>query len=374
MAFAPSDERADPSGWLNRRLARPGFQEWASRMPLLNRLAKRDGAEIFDLVQGFVRSQVLFALVKLEIPERIMNGPATPEVLAHALGLERDRMLILMQAGAGLGLLKRRRDGRFALSRKGAALCGVPGLRQMILHHGALYRDMEDPIALLRGERETELASFWPYVFGATGQADPDVTRVYSDLMADSQGLVAQDTLRTVSLSGVTRLLDVGGGTGAFLIEVARQVPGIRLDLFDLPTVMPSAAQRIEAAGLSERIACHPGSFRDDLFPEGCNAISLIRVLYDHDDASVAQLLAKVFERLPAGGRLIVSEPMSGGAAPDPVTDVYFAFYTLAMRTGRTRSAQDICALCKAAGFEKVTSHKARRSYITSVVTATKPA
>lgn len=369
----PNTRRATWDGWLNRLVARPSFQELADRVPGVRRLARRDGAEIFDIVQGFVRSQALYALVSFEIPERLMDGPASVEMLALATSIPQDRMQILLQAGAGMGLLKRRRDGRFGLTRKGAAMVGVPGLRQMILHHGAFYRDMGDPVALLKGEAETELAGFWPYVFGATSEVDADVTRTYSDLMADSQRMVAKDTLAAVSLSGVSHLVDIGGGSGAFLSAVAQAYPDTRLTLFDLPPVMPSACERLKRQGLAGRIELAGGSFRDDPLPKGADAYSLIRVLYDHDDASVTQLLAKVFAALPSGGRLVISEPMSGGATPDPITDVYFAFYTLAMRTGRTRSAETIGKMCQNAGFRAVHVPRPARSYVTSVVTAEKP-
>lgn len=369
----PNTRRTSWDGWLNRLVARPSFQEFADRVPGVRRLARRDGAEIFDIVQGFVRSQALYALVSLEIPERLMDGPASVDMLALATSIPQDRMRILLQAGAGMGVLKRRRDDRFGLTRKGAAMVGVPGLRQMILHHGAFYRDMGDPVALLKGEAETELAGFWPYVFGATSEVDADVTRTYSDLMADSQRMVAKDTLAAVSLSGVSHLVDIGGGSGAFLSSVAQAYPEIHLTLFDLPQVMPSASERLERQGLAGRIKLAGGSFRDDPLPEGADAFSLIRVLYDHDDASVIQLLCKVFVALPPGGRLVISEPMSGGSVPDPITDVYFAFYTLAMRTGRTRSAEDIGKMCEKAGFRAVHIPRPARSYVTSVVTAEKP-
>ena len=174
---------------------------------------------------------------------------------------------------------------------------------------------------------------------------------------------------RTVSLAGVGRLADIGGGSGAFLAEVAQAYPEMALTLFDLPAVVPSARERLQRLGLEARIDVVGGSFRDDPLPEGMDAISLVRVLYDHDDDSVAALLAKVHDALPPGGRLVISEPMSGGETPDPVTDVYFAFYTLAMRTGRTRSAATIRELCEAAGFADVKAHPPRRSFVTSVVT-----
>jgi len=153
-----------------------------------------------------------------------------------------------------------------------------------------------------------ELAGFWPYVFG--GDVDASVAQTYSDLMAQSQVLVVEDTLRTVSFKGVSRLLDVGGGTGAFLEGVGRAYPALDVTLFDLPPVVPAARARFD--------------------------------LYDHTDETVAALLSKVYAALPDGGRLLVSEPMLGDAKPARAGDAYFALYTLAMGTGKTRSPSQI--------------------------------
>lgn len=360
-------------GWLNRLVARPGFQSWASRFPLTRGRARADGQVLFDLVQGFVQSQALMALVELQIFERLRGGPQKPEALGLATGIAADRMQILLQAGAALGLLKRKRNGQFGLARKGAALLGVPGLQAMIRHHKAFYRDLEDPVGLLKGPAETELSHFWPYVFGAASVEDPEVARTYSDLMTQSQTLVAADTLRQADFKGVSRLLDIGGGTGAFLRAVATAAPRLDLDLFDLEHVVADAPAAFAAAGLDGRVSIHPGSFRDDPLPVGADAISLIRVLYDHADDTVTALLAKVYDALPAGGRLYISEPMGGGRTPEISGDVYFAFYTMAMQTGRARSAEDIAEACRKAGFVEISSPKPLRPYVTRVLMARKP-
>ncbi|MGA9434120.1 MAG: methyltransferase [Roseobacter sp.] len=360
-------------GWLNRLIARPGFQSWASRFPLTRGQARRDGAMLFDVVQGFVQSQVLMAVVELDLLRRLRGGPRSAEVLGRATGIAPDRMQVLLQAAAALKLIKRKRSGDYILARKGAAMMGVPGLEAMIRHHRAFYADMQDPVGLLRGPEKTELSEFWPYVFGARGAIDPQVAETYSDLMAQSQLLVAQDTLRAVSLKGIKHLADIGGGTGAFLEAVGLVYPDLQMTLFDLPQVVPGATARFEAAGMMDRVTIEPGSFRDDAVPQEADAISLVRVLYDHADETVIQLLAEVFEALPEGGRLIISEPMGGGAHPDRAGDVYFAFYTLAMQTGRTRSAEEISALCAQAGFTNIRSPRPARNYVTRVVTAQKP-
>ena len=325
------------------------------------------------LVAGFTYSQVLQALVELEILEAVRARAEWPERLADATDTLPERMEALCQAGAALGLLTRTRRGRFRASRTGAALLGVPGLLQMIRHNRVLYRDMEDLPALLRGEGETELARFWPYVFGAGAASDPETAKTYSDLMADTQSMVAAETLAAVRFKGAEHILDVGGGTGVFLSSVARAATDARLTLFDLPAVVEGARDRIASEGQTDRIRIVAGSFRDDPLPEGADRITLIRVLYDHADETVEALLAKVFTALQPGGRIVISEPMSGGRRPDKATDTYFAFYTMAMGTGRCRSQDRIGAMLKAAGFTDVRKPHARRAYVTSVVTAKKP-
>ena len=369
---APARPAARGGSWLTRLWMNPRLHAAVARLPGLGRIARSEGAAMFGLVGGFVNSQILLALVELGVLDALVAGPQPAAALARPAGLAEDRMAILLQGGAALRLLKRRRDGRFALTRRGAVLLGVPGLVGMIRHHAVFYRDLTNPVALLRGGTETELARFWPYVFGATGATDPQVTASYSTLMSDTQGLVAEDTLRCADLSGVTRLMDVGGGTGAFLAAAGARHPSLKLTLFDLPAVVGPARARFAAAGMADRVTVLPGSFRDDPIPTGADAISLVRVLYDHADDTVTNLLAAVHAALPKGGRLIISEPMSGGDAPDAITDTYFAFYTLAMGTGRTRSAARIAELVTEAGFGQVAVRPGPRPYITGLVLARK--
>ena len=357
-------------GWQSRLIASRKFQTWAAAFPLTRGLVRREGEALFDLLAGFCHSQILMALVQFDIPAQLLRQDATCAQLAQRSAVPEDRMHVLLRASVALGLLKSKRKGRYGLSRTGAALVGVPGLAQMIRHHDLLYRDLADPVAFFRGEVETELADFWPYVFG--GGMAPDVAATYSDLMAQSQILVAEDTLRAVDLRDTKTLLDVGGGSGAFLAAVGA-AHGADLMLFDLPQVAPSAANRFADAGLTARTEIRSGSFRTDPLPTGADTISLVRVLYDHSDDTVRDLLAKCFDALPAGGTLVVSEPMSGGARPERAGDAYFALYTMAMRTGKARSADQIAAMCKAAGFNQISQPKSARPFVTRCVVARKP-
>lgn len=356
------------TGRLTRLVASQGFQKWAARFPLTRRIVRTEGEAMFDLVAGFCHSQILQAFVRFDVAGLLLANEMSAEALAHELDIPKDRLAILLSASVAIGLVKHRRAGRYALTTRGAALAGVPGLRGMIDHHDVLYRDLADPVAFFRGEVTTELAGFWPYVFGAGGATDPETTAVYSRLMADSQALVADDTLAMYGFSESKNILDVGGGTGAFLAAVGAAHPHLHLTLFDLPVVAPAAAERFDAAGLRDRTTIVPGSFRDDPLPQGADIISLIRVLYDHADDTVIALLKAAHDALPVGGRILVSEPMTGGDSPQRAGDAYFALYCMAMRTGRARSQAEIAALLVQAGFEDVQTPKPRRAFITSIV------
>lgn len=359
--------------WRNRLVGSRRFQRWAADFPLTRGAARRDGERLFDLMAGFVYSQTLLACVEVGLLQRLRGGPRRPGDLAAHLGLSEERAAALCQAAASVDLLERRRDGRFQLGRIGAAALGVPGLEAMIRHHRMVYRDLADPVGLLRGEADTELARYWPYVTGADAPIDDAAAETYSELMAGSQALVAEEALRSIRLDRVSRLMDVGGGVGAFLAAVAEAYPDLRLTLFDLPPVVAAATRSLAARGLDRRIDVAAGNFRTDPLPLGADAISLVRVLYDHADGTIGGLLARVAAALPPGGLAVIVEPMSGGSRPTRFGDSYFALYTMAMRTGQVRSPEEIAAHLRRAGFVDVRHPRTLRPFVTGVVTARKP-
>lgn len=358
--------------WRTALIGSRTFQKRAARLPIAKSIARQDGEALFDLVAGFVHSQVLMAFVQFDLPHHLANQPRTLTDLSTRTGVSEPRLQRFAQAASALGLMTRQSDDRYALGRLGAALPGIPGLQQMIRHHDVLYRDLSDPVAFFRDGSDTELANFWPYVFGATGNVDPDVAATYSELMADSQTLVAEEALAHLDLSRTQTLLDVGGGTGVFLTAAGHANPHLNLQLFDLPQVVDPATARFQREGLADRATITGGSFRTDPLPLGADTISLVRVLYDHADETVTALLAKVYDTLPQGGRLIVAEPMSGGSRPTRAGDAYFGIYCMAMQTGRARSADEIADHIKAAGFADITKVKTSRPFVTGLVHARK--
>jgi demethylspheroidene O-methyltransferase len=359
----------------DRLLGSPVFQRFSASFPLTKSVANTQARALFDLCAGFVYSQILVACVRLDLFKKLSSGPRTIAELSLELGLPAAATERLLLAAVSLRLLAPRGPNRFGLGMLGAALNGNPGIAAMILHHAMLYRDLEDPVALLRGEREaTELAQYWAYA-GTTQPAALDAEEVgeYSALMAASQTFIARDVLDAYPFARHCCVLDIGGGEGAFVTTAAERFPKLRFKLFDLPAVADRARKRLASSPMASRTAVYSGSFTSDPLPHDVDLVSLIRLVHDHDDATVIALFKAIYEVLPSGGAVLVAEPMAGVPGAEPIGDAYFGLYLLAMGQGRPRRPDEIAEMLRNAGFASVTFHRTRRPMLVGVVSAIRP-
>ncbi|MDF3813391.1 methyltransferase [Rhodopseudomonas sp. BAL398] len=336
--------------------------------------ARRRAGVMFDLIAGFVYSQVLLACVQLKLFDRLAAGPVSAEDLAARLSLPLDSMRLLLDAAVALDLVQHRSRSRYGLGPLGAELRGNPSVTALVAHHAILYRDLSDPVALLRdGGGGGELAAYWAYARDRNAaDLSGDSIAPYTELMAASQPMIANEVLHAVSFRDRSCLLDVGGGDGAFLAAVAARAPQLRCILFDLPAVAARAAARFEATGLSSRATAIGGSFLTDALPDGADIVSLVRVIHDHDDAEVMTLLRAIHRALPAGGQLLVAEPIAGVRGAEAIGDAYFAFYLKAMGSGKARTFAQLKHLLEAAGFGDIQLGAGPMPLVASIITAVK--
>jgi len=347
------------------------FQRFAAAFPLTRPIARRRALDLFDLCAGFVYSQVLVACVRLRLFEQLQGGPLPVSSLAARASIPPDAMRTLLEAAASLRLLEERGNERYGLGPLGAAMLGNPGIGAMVEHHAALYADLADPVALLRGEGDDRrLARYWPYA-GEDSPSDlsRELVSPYTALMSASQPMVAEMVLGAYSFARHKTLLDVGGGDGSFLIAAGRQAPELELRLFDLSAVAAIAREKFAGEGLDRRASVTEGNFLKDALPKGADVVSLIRVVHDHDDEAVLNLFARVREALPSNGVLVIGEPMSGASGVDSVS-AYFNLYLHAMGSGRPRSFAAMRKLLKQSGFVDVRHRPTRIPMIAGVIVA----
>jgi demethylspheroidene O-methyltransferase len=363
-ALADTDhEAAIPAeSWLDRWRRRA--TEWLSqaevrrrlaRFPLTRPIARLYARRLFDLSAGFVYSQVLAAFVEASLPERIGAEARPASELARDTGLAEPALRRLLDAATALGLVHRDRRDRYRLTAMGAALRGNDGLTAMIAHHRMLYRDLADPLAILRGRGSGELAGFWPYSNRAdSADLDAEAVASYSGLMTASAPLVIEQIIDSYPLGRHRRLLDVGGGEGAFVEAAVSRHPELRATLFDLPAVVRRATERLAGTAVAARIETVGGDFRHTALPEGADLVTFVRILHDHDDDAVRGLLEAARRALRPGGRVLIAEPFTDTPGGARTGDAYFGFYLLAMGQGRCRRVGQYRRLLEENGFGAV--------------------
>lgn len=356
----------------NRLVADAGFQRGVARFPLTKRFARRQSEELFRTTTGFVRSQILFACVEIDLFTMLAKRSLATGEIAEQASLPLDSARRLLPAARALGLILSEEDGLWSLSDTGAVIHGNEGIRAMIRHHAMLYRDLTDPVALLRDPaRRTETAAYWAYAGSRAGKgvSGPEAD-TYSALMRSSQDLVAAEILDAYPLGQHGTILDIGGGDGAFLAAAGKRHPDLSLESFDLPPVAERSRDIMAKAGFAARFTAHGGNFFTDTLPGGADCVTLVRVLCDHDDAAALALLKNIHHGMAPDATLLIAEPMDSGDTGGALAAAYFGFYFLAMRSGACRGPDRIEKLLQKAGFETIRKVPTRNPLFASLVTA----
>ncbi len=355
------------AAWKNGLIAHPRFQDFAMGNPFTRPVANRKAAESFDLVAGFVYSQILVAAVETDLLGQVSAGPVSVGAFSERAAMAPAGAERLLRASASVGLLRHRQDGRYGLGEVGAALLANPSVFAMIRHHKVLYSDLSDVTALLRNRTEdTALGQFWAYGLQA-GEAAADT---YSELMAQTQSLVADEVLRVARLGRSRLLMDVGGGAGMFLQRAGARHQHLGLRLVDLPAVASLAGRRLARAGLDGRLSIIGMDFLAEPLPGGADVATLLRILHDHDDEPALHILRNIRQALDRGGRLVLAEPMAGEPGARRMGEGYFGMYLWAMGRGRPRHRGEIADMLRQAGFTRIRHLRTRSPLLVSAIEA----
>jgi hypothetical protein len=186
--------------------------------------------------------------------------------------------------------------------------------------------------------------SYWSYL------ADrPDELRAFNASQQAATRIELRTLLPAYDWAGLSTVVDVGGGNGAFLAGILARVPGLHGTVFDQPDMVAQATAVLDAAGVADRAGTVGGSFFDTV-PAGADAYLLKRILYGWDDERAVALLRTVRAAMKPESRLLVLEPV---LQPGDEFDVGKTYDLLlfAMAGGQVRSAEAISLLCNASGL-----------------------
>jgi cyclopropane fatty-acyl-phospholipid synthase-like methyltransferase len=180
-------------------------------------------------------------------------------------------------------------------------------------------------------------------------------TRAFIAAMHRNARARAPLVVSAVGTEGVTRMLDVGGGSGAYSIAFASANENLQVDLLDLAKVIPIAQGHIESAGLAGRIRTRPGDLRADKLGEGYDLVLVSAICHMLGPDENKDLLQRCFEALAPKGRIVIQDFI---LEPDRTAPKWAALFALNMlvatEAGNTYTEAEYAAWLREAGFQDV--------------------
>ena len=166
----------------------------------------------------------------------------------------------------------------------------------------------------------------------------------------------AGEALRIVGAEGVGRMLDVGGGPATFSIAFAQQAPALRVEVLDLPGVLPITLRHLAEAGLQDRITVRAGNLVDDDLGTGFELVLLSAICHMLDEAENEDLFRRVALALVPGGRVVVRDFLLEPDRTGPKEATLFALNMLVgTRSGNVYTEDEYRAWMTKAGLGRIT-------------------
>jgi len=161
--------------------------------------------------------------------------------------------------------------------------------------------------------------------------------------------------VRSVGVENVRRMLDVGGGSGAYSIAFARANLALRADILDLSSVEPIARRHIQEAGVADRVHVRPGDLRSGPLGEGYDLVFVSAICHMLSPDENLDLLRRCHQALAPGGRVVIQDFI---LEPDKTAPRFAALFALNMlvgtRAGASYSEPEYSAWLAEAGFQDI--------------------
>ncbi len=307
--------------------------------------------ELAEQLRGYMPSRVILTALELDVFSTVARAPSPPNAaaLAAELGTDPRATQVLLDALVALGLLAKR-DGAYAngpVATRYLASGGKDDASTSLKHNLSLWRSWSTLTEVVRRGH--------PVRHEQMQARRDDWTVPFIAAMHRNAASRAPLLVQAVGTEGVRRLLDVGGGSGAYSIAFARAAPELRAEVFDLATVVPIAARNVAEAGLTARVGTRVGDLSRDAFGEGQDLVLLSAVCHMLGPSEVRDLLRRVFAALAPGGRVVVQDHVMAEDRTAPRAGAMFAVNMLVgTPAGSTYTEAEYRSWLGEAGFADV--------------------
>lgn len=337
-----------------------------------------DDRRIWDLWLTGLYQTAIVAADNAGVFAALGDAPASTEDLARRLGFDARASGVLLRLLAGIGLIVPR-GGRYQLTDQARLYLvkSSPFYWGNMMRVGANQATVERLIDKLKDVGSNDRAGpedspplppgAAPVDGWAAGKITPEQARSIAAGMHSHSLPAAIGAARNYDFSGVKRILDVGGGSGCFMIAMAQAHPELSCTIMELDTMCQVAGDYIRDGGVEGRVDTLTVDMFRQPWPQGYDAVFFSNVWHDWNFTTCAWLAKKAFEALPSGGRIMLHEMLLDDGGNGPATAAAFSLLMLLGTQGQQFSFNELKQILEGAGFQRIAAvHTAGHHSITT--------
>lgn len=288
-------------------------------------------------------SQVFLTAIELDVFNSIGNESLKAWDISHRIGCSLRGTEMLLNAIAGLGLLKKDKNGKFTNSHL--------TLKYLVRSNPDFIGDAFRH-SYLQFKHWTNLAEC--VRVGKPIRSKRDYKRFF--LGMHYHGLKkAEFIAKKVRMDKTTRMLDIGAGPGTYSIAFLKKNKNLKCTLVDYPEAIEWAKKLGKSAGVLKRMDFIEGDFFNLDFGNNYDSALLSNIVHIYSAEKNLSLIKSVKKSLKPGGMMMIYDILLNENKCEPV---YSALFSLNMlihsEGGRSYTKREIIEWLLSCHFKKI--------------------
>ena len=310
-------------------------------------------AILMQMLFGYAPARAISIVAELRIADLLADGSKTAEELALTTKSHSRSLYRLLRACASVGIFSEGSDKRFSLTPMAEFLRSdnPESLRAFaeMLAHGEQFQTWSAlDFSIQTGTPAFDKVHGMPiFEYYPT---HPKSGQIFNDAMTSMSLGSSRAVMQAYDFSGITKLVDIGGGHGFLLASVLEKYPTMKGVLYDTATIVEEAKGLLEKQGVTNRCETVGGNFFESA-PPGGDAYMMKHIIHDWNDEECVTILKNCRKGITEGGKLLVIE-MVVPPGNEPSLSKLLDLQMLAVLPGCERTEEEYSALFGAAGFK----------------------
>jgi (2Fe-2S) ferredoxin/cyclopropane fatty-acyl-phospholipid synthase-like methyltransferase len=304
--------------------------------------------DLMQKIRGFRESRIILSAIELDIFS-VVKQVTTPEQIATKIGADPRATEMFLNALTAMKLLEKK-DRKYyntAVSSRYLVEGAHDDSRESIMHTVHLW---------VRWSTLTDcIKNGTSVTYKDPKYRSHESTTSFIAAMHKNATARAPMIAKIAGIDNIKRMLDVGGGSGAYSITFAKMNNEMESVILDLSQVTPIAQKHIADANLSDRIKTMNGDMRQDDFGNGFDFVLISAICHMNSSDQNRDLMKKAFSAITPGGRVVIQDFVLHQDKTSPYTAAIFALNMLVgTQAGSTYSEQEYTSWLNDAGFEDI--------------------